>query len=92
MEIKKYKGSIIGVIGYKEANAVNYFEDIPFKETIMDRMIYEIELDSTSDLDKIINKEIEIVDSNGSLFLLLKKYESTHCSFWRSWKWEVSLY
>ena len=37
------------------------------------RMIYEIELDSTSDLDKIINKEIEIVDSNSFKVYLTKE-------------------
>ena len=37
------------------------------------KMIYEIELDSTSDLDKIINKEIEIVDSNSFKVYLTKE-------------------
>ena len=37
------------------------------------KMIYEIELDNTSDLDKIINKEIEIVDSNSFKVYLTKE-------------------
>ena len=37
------------------------------------RMIYEIELDNTSNLDKIISKEIEIVDSNSFKIYLTKE-------------------
>ena len=63
MEIKKYKGNIIGVIGYSKIEGIKDFEVISFKDTIIDRMIYEIERRNleVKDYKKKIKDSLKIV-------------------------------
>ena len=63
MEIKKYKGNIIGVIGYSKIEGIKDFEVISFKDTVIDRMIYEIERRNleVKDYKKKIKDSLKIV-------------------------------
>lgn len=63
MEIKKYKGNIVGVIGYSKIEGIKDFEVISFKDTIIDRMIYEIERRNleVKDYKKKIKDSLKIV-------------------------------
>ena len=60
----------ITIVQYGEIIETSTLEDA---KRVEGKMIYEIELDNTSDLDKIINKEIEIVDSNSFKVYLTKE-------------------
>lgn len=63
MEIKKYKGNIIGVIGYSKIEGIKDFEVISFKDTVIARMIYEIERRNleVKDYKKKIKDSLKIV-------------------------------